>query len=152
MVSEPIKIWLRKTRRKEMAVSGCLSALSLLSGVVLLFLTFWLVYAIIWVITSGFSAASELLVSKPVFLSHGWRLTLSGVFIVLLFIGNARTSREYLGSYPRDDYPVSPAALGGSLAVVWLLSHSEATSKMICDLLYTGPRLVVGAWNLARRV
>jgi len=152
MVSEPIKIWLRKKRRKEMAVSGFLSVLSLLSGLVLLFLTFWFAYGIIWVITSGVSATSELFISRSVFLPHGWRLALSGAFIVLLFIGSARTSREYLGSYPRDDYPVSPATLGGGLALVWLLSHSEASSKMICDLLYTGPRLIAGAWNLVRRI
>jgi len=152
MDSNPIKIWLRKNQRKEMAVAVLLGGLSLVGGMALLFLTFWFVYVIILFGTYGVSAASELLVSKRVSLPHAWRLGLSAVFIVLLFIGNARTSREYLSAYPRDNYRTSPAVFGGSLALIWLLAHSEASSKMISDLLFSGPRCVVASWNLGRKL
>src|SRR6266404_2662286 len=150
MDSEPIKIWLRKNQRKEMAVAVLLGGLSLVGGMALLFLTFWFVYVIILFGTYGVSAASELLVSKRVSLPHAWRLGLSAGFIVLLFIGNARTSREYLSAYPRDNYRTSPAVFGGSLALIWLLAHSEASSKMISDLLFSGPRCVMASWDLGR--
>jgi len=151
MDSEPIKIWLRKKRRKEMAVVVSLSGISLVGGLVLLFLTFWFVYAIIWFGMFGVSAASELLASKRVSLPHAWRLGLSAAFIALLFIGNARTSREYLSAYPKDNYRPSPAVFGGSLALIWLLGHSEASSKMISDLLFTGPRCVMAGLDLGSK-
>src|SRR5258707_12365028 len=88
MDSNPIKIWLRKNQRKEMAVAILLGGLSLVGGMALLFLTFWFVYVIILFGTYGVSAASELLVSKRVSLPHAWRLGLSPVFFVLLFFGN----------------------------------------------------------------
>ena len=152
MDSKPIKIWLKKKARKEMAASASIGGLSLVSGVLVLFFTFWFVYAVIWFGSFGISAASELLVSKRVSLPHAWKLGLSAAFIGLLFIGNARTSREYLGAYPRSNYVSSPAAFGGGLALIWILKHSEASSRMISDLLFSGPRLVMGAWDLGHKV
>ena len=152
MASEPIKSWLTKRRRREIAGSAALGLLSFAAGLILLFLTFWFVYAGLWIIVSGASSVTVAFAGKALSLSHGWKLALSSSFIVLLFIGNARSSREYLGTYPRDDYPVSPAIYGGGLSLLWLLKHSEASSKMICDLLFTGPRLVLGGWEKARRI
>ena len=72
-----------------------------------------------------------------------WRLTLSAIFIVLLFIGNARTSREYLTDYSR------PGCLHVCRSRILSMPYPGILSKIIADLLFTGPRLVVYAFRLA---
>jgi len=66
---------------------------------------------------------------------------------VLLFIGNARTSREYLSNYtvahPASPALINVAGLGGSLLT--LLANPDTSGKMITDILYTGPRLIIGS-------
>lgn len=70
------------------------SVLALLSGVAVLFMTFWVTYAII------FYGAIE--VSVAMVLAADFRIhVVSGIFIVLLFIGNATTCREYLADIPK---------------------------------------------------
>ena len=143
-----------RKRRQKMVVSASGSVLSLLAGLAILFLTFWFVYAIIWIANMGISSVSELLVNKRLAFNHGWRLALSGVFVLLLFIENARTSREYLSDYPREDYPAypdGPAVFGGGLALGWLLAHPQASSKMISDILFSGPRCIMGAFEMGQR-
>jgi hypothetical protein len=133
-------------RAKQLLCCALLSLLAFLTGLVILFLTFWFTYAVIWFGMLGISAASELLFDKRLALTHVWRLLLSSVFIVLLFVGNARTSREYLSNYPKRNYPgpaLAASGLAGSL--LCLLGYPQTSAKMICDLLYTGPRLVVYA-------
>jgi len=122
-----------------------LSALALVAGLVVLFLTF----AIIWFGMLGISAASELMFNKRLIVSHIWRLVLSSIFIVLLFIGNARTDREYLADYPRRNYRGigigTQAGVAGAL--VSLLAYPGASTRMISDLLFTGPRLMAYAFR-----
>lgn len=133
--------------------SFLMSALAFIAGLVVLFVTFWFTYAIIWFGMLGISAASELLFNKRLALSHIWRLVLSSIFIVLLFIGNARTSREYLADYPRRNYRGigigTQAGVAGAL--VSLLAYPGASTRMISDLLFTGPRLVAYACRKAVR-
>lgn len=132
---------------KTVLGSLLLSALALVAGLAVLFLTFWFTYAIIWFGMLGVSAASELLFNKRLVLTHIWRLVLGSIFIVLLFIGNARTDREYLADYPRRNYRGigigTQAGVAGAL--VSLLTYPGASTRMISDLLFTGPRLVVYA-------
>jgi hypothetical protein len=127
------------------------SLLALIAGVVVLFLTFWFTYAIIWFGMLGVSAASELLFNTRLVLTHIWRLVLSSIFILLLFIGNARTDREYLADYPRRNYRGidigTQAGVAGAL--VSLLAYPGASTRMISDLLFTGPRLIVYACRRA---
>jgi len=127
------------------------SALAFVAGLVVLFLTFWFTYAIIWFGMLGISAASELMFNQRLALTHIWRLILSSIFIVLLFIGNARTDREYLADYPRRNYRGigigTQAGVAGAL--VCLLTYPGASTRMISDLLFTGPRLVVYACRRA---
>jgi len=126
-----------------------LSALALVAGLVVLFLTFWFTYAIIWFGMLGISAGSELLFNKRLVLTHIWRLILSSIFIVLLFIGNARTSREYLADYPRRNYRGIGIGMqtGAAGALVSLLAYPGASTRMISDLLFTGPRLIAYAFR-----
>ena len=136
---------------KTVLGSLLVSLLALIAGVVVLFLTFWFTYAIIWFGMLGVSAGSELLFNKRLVLTHIWRLVLSSIFIVLLFIGNARTDREYLADYPRRNYRGigigTQAGVAGAL--VSLLAYPGASTRMISDLLFTGPRLVVYACRRA---
>jgi len=147
-----VEHWVRRKKATEVAGSLGVGLVALLAGCLILFVTFWFTYAVLWIGMQGVSAFSELVSSHCLRLSHETRLIGAGLFIVLLFIGNARTSREDLSAYPKDDYPVT-LSLGGDLlsSLGILLAHPEATSKMTSDLLYTGPRLVTGSWRLFRR-
>lgn len=130
-------------RAKQAIGSALLALLAFATGLVVLFITFWFTYAIIWFGMLGISAASELVFNKRLALTHPWRLALSSIFIVLLFIGNARTSRQYLSDYSERNYPgpaIGATGLVGSL--LCLLAFPETSTKMISDLLFTGPRLV----------
>jgi len=143
-----IEAWLRKKRTSEAWTSVDVSLLALAGGLIVLALTFWFTYAIIFIGWTGVSALFDLLFSRLVRLTHEQRLFVSGIFLLLLFVGNARTSREYLGDYPRRNYnPLAHRA--GPFA---LLAYPGTSAKMITDRLYTGPRLVTAARSFVRRV
>ena len=103
-----IKLWLGRKRNLGFAQHVLLGALALLAGIVVLFLTFWFTYAIIWFGWHGVTAVSELIFSKKLHLSHTARLVGSGVFVVLLFVQHFRTSPFYWGEYPDEDYVSAP--------------------------------------------
>ena len=130
----PTESWLRRRRNVEALLSLLTALLAALGGAVTLFLTFWLAYAVIFVATRGVSAVAELAFNTQLHLSHGGRLWLSGGFLLLLFVGNATTSREESETYPHSDYRPSdgiPMQLGIAGALVWMLAYPEASSKMI---------------------
>ncbi len=154
MEPQSIENWLRRKQRRCVVSNYLLAVVALLAGVVVLFLTFWLTYAIIWVGWAGVSAATELILSKTLPLGHEWRLGLSGVFIVLLFLQHARTDPWHWGDYPRRNYVAAPGlqyqagVLGG---LVFMLAYPGASANMVADILLSGPRLVVGAWRLVKK-
>lgn len=131
--------------------AGC--ALALVAGAGVLFLTFWLAYALLCVGERGVSALGELAFGRKLHLTHGWRLAVSGIFIVALFAEWLRRSPWSLGEYGETTGGAATNALAlkagafGSLAV--LLANPQASATMITELLYTGPRLVLGAGHLA---
>ena len=70
---------------------------------------------------------------KALHLSSNYIFIICSFFLILLFIENFRTSREYLNSYVLQN-PVSPgvvmiAGLGGAL--VTLLANPDASGKII---------------------
>ncbi len=153
MNSETIKSWLKRKKSSGATSRILLSLVALLAGIVVLFLTFWFTYAIIWFGMRGISAFTELAFSKRLSLTHDWRLIASGVFIGLLFLQHFRTSPAHWGSYPRRDYVAAPAlqyhaGVLGSLG--FMLAYPGASANMIADILLSGPRLVTGAWTLVR--
>ena len=97
----------------------------------------------------------DLLFSHKLLLSHAWRLILCGLFLVVLFVEWLRRSPWDLGNYETVNAPVGSDALvarGGLFAAgAVLLANPQASSTMIAELLYTGPRLVLGTWPLIRR-
>lgn len=148
MNSDAIKAWLTG-KKSSRATSRMLLALGLLvAGLVVLFLTFWFTYAIIWFGFQGVSALSSLVFSEKLHLAHEWRLVLSGLFLVLLFTQHLRTNPWHWGDYPaRGDY--SPVA--GHVLGPWaLLAYPGASANMIADILLSGPRLVTGTWTLVQ--
>ena len=149
MNQESVKAWL-KAKKSSGATNRCLLAfVTLLGAAVVLFLTFWIAYAVIWFCFPGVSAVSEMAFSKKLKLGHEWRLALSGVFIVLIFIKHLRTNPWYWGDYGKVDAERA-WALGHVSPVAALLSAPSASANMIMDIFMSGPRLVTGSWNLWR--
>jgi hypothetical protein len=127
---------------------------ALIAWIVILFLTFWFTYAVIWFGWYGVSAISELVFSRKLHLSHELRLVLSGVFILLLFIQYFRTDPSYWGEYPKRDYVTAPglqmqAGVIGGLG--FMLAYPGASANMVADILLSGPRLVIGAYRLVEK-
>lgn len=149
MNPEAIKLWLKRKKSSGTTARGLTALAALLGGLFILFLTFWFTYAVIWICIPGVSAVSELAFSKKLRLAHEWRLILSGIFLLLLFIQHFRTSPWHWGDYPRDHYSV---LVGPTLGPWALVRHPGASANMIADILLSGPRLVMGAWNLWREV
>lgn len=153
MNSDAIKIWLKRKWSSSATARYLLAIGALLAGLVVLFLTFWFTYAIIWFGFQGVAAISSLIFSKQLHLTHEWRLIASGVFIVLLLIQHFRTPPAHWGDYPKKDYVAAPvlqyqAGVLGSLG--FLLASPGASANMIADILLCGPRLVTGTGTLIR--
>ena len=151
MNSETIKCWLKQKKSSRATSRILLAFVALLAGIVVLFLTFWFTYAIVWVGMQGVSACTELAFSKRLYLAHDWRLIASGVFIGLLFLQHFRTNPAHWGSYPQRDYVAAPAlqyhaGVLGSLG--FMLAYPGTSANMITDILLSGPRLVTGAGTL----
>jgi len=146
MNADVIKAWLKRKQSSGATSRILLALVMLVAGLVVLFLTFWFTYAIIWSGFQGVSAISSLAFSRELQLAHEWRLVTSGGFLVLLFVQHLRTSPWYWGNYPeRDDY--SPIA-GHVLGPFALLRYPGASANMIADILLSGPRLVTGTWTI----
>lgn len=152
-MSQPvIQIWLQRTQRREMVSQALSAVLSLLVGTVVVFVTFWFLYVVIFIGQRGASAFTALVFSHRLRLSHDGRLIGSAIGVALLFIGHIRTRPEDLGDYPKRDYRPCGGlgwALGPVGALGVLLAYPGASSKMIADLLFTGPRLMDAAWRFA---
>jgi hypothetical protein len=127
---------------------------ALLGGGMILFVTFWFSYAIIWFGWLGVSAGCELIFNHRPQLGHVGRLIGSGIFLALLFTQYFRTSPWHWGEYPRRNYVHAPGihARSGNFAIIWLLIYPGASTNMIADLLLTGPRLIVGASSLFAKI
>jgi hypothetical protein len=153
MNSDAIKAWLKR-KKSAGAISRILLAfVALIGGLVVLFLTFWFTYAIIWFGFHGVSAFSSLVFSQRLHLTHEWRLLGSSVFMALLFLQHFRTHPSHWGDYPKQDYVAAPALQfhAGILgALGFMLAYPGASANMIADILLSGPRLLTGAWTLIR--
>ena len=147
--------WLEKKISRHILTCTVGSVLSLLAGVIVLFFTFWFTYFVIFIGEGGFSAMSELCFNHKLNLGHFWRLIISGVFILALFIEWMRRSPWDLGKYGKIIAPPGANALArrdGTFALGLLLANPQASSTIIAEILYTGPRLVLGAGSLFRQI
>lgn len=128
--------------------------LALLAGALVLFVTFWVAYGVLFVGEWAVSALGELVWNHELHLSHAWRLALCGLFLAALFVEWLRRSVWDLGNYPAVNAPPGTNALvyrgGVAASFAVLLANPQATSTMMAELLYTGPRLVVASGHLVR--
>jgi hypothetical protein len=145
--------WLKK--KLALQIFGCLamSFFAFAVGIVVLIITFFFSYAVVWFGMLGISAFSELVFAKALHLSSNCIFIICSLFLILLFIENFRTSREYLNSYVLQN-PVSPgtiviAGLGGAL--IALLANPDASGKIISDMLFVGPRITTYSVLALRR-
>ena len=151
MNQEAVKAWL-KAKKSSGATNRCLLAfVTLLGAAVVLFLTFWFAYAVMWICFPGVSAVSEMAFSKKLKLAHEWRLALSGIFIVLLFIQHFRTCPWYWSDYSDMNYG-DPEKFSRNLDSPFATGpvNPRATAKMLADIVLSGPKLFSGSWNLWR--
>ncbi len=154
MPTEIVQQWLKKKVGTHVIDSWLGAVLALLAGLVALFVIFWLAYAVLFIGEVGVSAISELVSNRKFHLSHGWRLVICGLFIIALFVEWLRRSPDALGNYGQINSPPGAPALifydGGLGAFAMLLANPQASASMITEMLYIGPRLVLGAVSLAR--
>lgn len=117
-------------------------------GVVVLYLTYWFVFGIWYFAFVRLGAPAHL---AP-YVSAG--------FLVLLFIGNARTDRQYL-----DDLSVTTGTFSNEVVTFYLPGVGMASNinpiapdsmhssvKVITTLLFCGPRALVAAYRSLRTV
>ncbi len=150
MNSEAITAWLKRKQASGAVWRGLVGLGAALAGIVVLFLTFWFTYAIIWFGFQGVSALSSLVFSKKLHLAHEWRLVASAVFLGLLFVQHFRTSPWHWDDYPREDFDRAFGVNASLGAIPALLSCPGTSANMIADILLSGPRLVTSAWTLVR--
>ena len=139
--------FLRTRVRQAMLLHAFGSVATLVIGIVALIVTFWFVYGAIW---WGFQWCLPH--------SHQTRLLISSAFLVILFIGNARTDRDYLTSYEvktvdgREPYTIDVPEVG-ILSNLNFFSPATINSltKVIAQLLFIGPQLISASWRLGCR-
>ena len=155
MKSESIQLWLKKKNRLTHCLLLCWVSFGSPVG--------WSVGAVRDLLACvclhlywgmGISAASELCFNRKFYVSPVWPLSLSGLFLVTLFIEWRRHSPWELGVYGKINSPLGTPALvfqgGGLAAIALLLANPHASATLISELLFTGPRLVLGAESLSR--
>jgi hypothetical protein len=126
----------------------------LIAGAIVLFLTFWLTYFVIFLADQGFNELIQIFSGHAWHLSHNVRLILSAIFIVLLFFGRARTTPWQVANFR----PVRENAMLDAIAdsqevgpFAKILSNPQTSANIIAQALYFGPHLVLGSWNLVRQ-
>jgi hypothetical protein len=147
---DPVIAWLKNKKSRLAMAKRLLAVASFFGGLVVLFITFWFTYAIIYVGVDGLSAAWQIVGGAKLKLSHEWRLVCSGLFLVLLFIQHLRTCPHYWTEVDFGELDPARALalrrLGGPAGA--LLASPRASAKLISDLLLSGPRLITNAWGL----
>ncbi len=153
MARDAITVWLRRKLVAKVAVCLAVSLVALASGVLLLFLTFWVAYAVILIGMDGVSAATELAFGWHMRISHQWRVRLSLLFVGLLFLSRRSTRGEKLlerGEQTSFQHPMT-LRLGRLEAMLAVVKHPVASAEIITDFLLIGPRLVTTAVGLLVR-
>ena len=150
-----LEVWLR--RRLNRSANTCLafSPVALLGGILLLFLTFWFSYAVITLVFPVVEAIPQLVSGTRWKVGHAARLVVAGAFLGLLCYSYFRSDRWKRWDTGSLEDP--PSALGqvlwrfgGASRAGLLLAHPELSARLIVELLYIGPQVLVAGWNLLR--
>ena len=141
-----METFLRQRVRGAIAFNAFGSVAALIMGIMVCALTFWVLYAVIWWAFDGMLPHT-----------HKTRMIICSVVLVILFIENARTDREYLSSYSvdtldgRSAYMINVANFGIASNLNFFSPNTvNSLSKVIAQLLFIGPRLITACWRLAR--
>lgn len=147
MSSRKLAKWLDRKIDSQRKLCWLGAAVSLLIGAVVLYVTFWVAYGVIWFASTPFGDLSSTVLTAS-----------AATFIVLLFIGNATTDREYLNQLevsldPTRGLKVFVARMTGNHFMLGFLDPETARSfiKVLTTLLYTGPRAIGQSWRLVDR-
>lgn len=141
-----VETWLQKRLAEEIRMGWLGAAGLIFAGILVTWFTFWVLYAVLWV---GF----------PGWIPHVVRLLGAASGTALLFVGNARTDREYLEEYSfttsaSDKRIVTlyiPGVGMGSNINPLTPDSLHALVKWTTTIFYSGPRLCNAALRLFRK-
>jgi hypothetical protein len=139
----PIQQWLKRYSRLEAIGSFGVGIVSLILGVIVVALTAYFTYFTLLLIFMRLMAGLDLLgffVSFRLFGSPVLTVT-TAIFVILLFVANARGARENYERIPRVTLRTSP--FDPAILSAW--------AKLVSDLLLSGPRLIQAAVNYTRK-
>ena len=154
MDTERVDDWLEAHVVGEGNSRFLVGAGSVVAGLVLAVVGFWVTYVVIFLAARVFCAIPSLFTNAAWKLSGSWNLLLTQLFTVLLFWTEWKGSRR-----PVDlaDWSAEPSVLGQGLARISgsggvrfapLLHHPEITAGIVLDLLGVGPRMLCHGFRL----
>ena len=133
-----IEIWLKNKIKHEVLGKSLIAVGMFVFSMIILFITFWVVYAVIYL-------GSDWIYP----LSHNVLWWSSFIVIGLLFRGNSKTCKEYLSQYSfttgtaTDEIVVF---IGGKSNINPLAPDSmHSCAKLITNILYIGPNIFMFA-------
>lgn len=139
---ETIRSWLQR-KAKSISLWSALGGFGVLFlAVIVLLITFWCTYLILYLLDGVFPH------------TVATRLWISGIVLVLLFIGNATADRRYLEnlSFTTGTFHKKPVSIGRFSTINPLAPDSaQSYVKMGAGFLCFGPRLTVAAVQLFAR-
>ncbi|HXI70878.1 MAG TPA: hypothetical protein VNN22_11040 [Verrucomicrobiae bacterium] len=150
-----IKIWLKKNKSDKIIKKYFEAGLSLFGGIIVLFITFWLTYFVVWLASSGFFSVYELFFGTKLKLGSNYLLIISGIFIMMLFVQYLRMDPWSWGRYSQEEFDVDArlrSDVRELMPSVDMLEHSGNTAKAIADVLVTGPRLLMGSLSRLKEI
>jgi hypothetical protein len=150
MTLEVITKWLSRKMARHIAGYWVGAVLALLAGIFVLFLIFIAAYIVLCLGEDGVSAVTGLFFNRSLHLSHAWRVVICWLFLTALCVEWIRRSPWGVSEYEKTDAsPGARAFVPFFGASSLLLSNPQASATLITEILYIGPRLVLGAKSLA---
>jgi len=138
-----IRSWLKRRIYGGCAVRLLASLGTLALGVGIVFVEYWLVVGLCYIVLGQLGVDAS------------YFPLIAGAFLLLLFIGNARTDRRYLSAYSVSTGTYSDEVVTFYLPGAGMVSNINPLApdtmhtgiKMITSVLYTGPRAVMAAFR-----
>lgn len=148
MKPDSVQAWLTEKHRRDMLLCAAGAVAVVPLAFVVLYITFWLIYPVVWIGFGSILSQTEISVTQAV-----------TIVLVLLFISNLVTDREYLdklefetGAGVRLKIALARVSGNGILAAFVGPKTAHSFVKILTTLLFTGPRLLVASVRLARNV
>jgi hypothetical protein len=136
-----VSAWLKNYVRKQGRLRVMFGTLALIGGIVILAMTWSIIYWRCAYIFKQFNVSQQWL--SPL---------IATLVILLLFWGNARTSREYLSQYKVVTGTASDTVVGFGANINPLAPETIGIfTKIIATILFIGPSLVVTAYRMFRK-